>query len=92
MPDADTVWLVEWTALTAMLDDVGLTLTWQEECTTSHAAMATRLLQSFGAYSAEIADGIGERALAELIDAHALWSDWLSSGRVRKFAGVAEKR
>jgi len=92
MPDADTVWLVEEAELAGLLENAGLRVIWHEECTASHAALATRLLQSFGAYSAEIADGIGERALAELIDAHALWSDWLASGRVRTFAGVAERR
>ena len=35
---------------------------------------------------------IGEQATAELITAHQLWNDWLGSGRVRKFAMVAEKQ
>lgn len=38
------------------------------------------------------ADTVGEQATAELITGHQLWSDWLGSGRVRKFAIVAEKR
>lgn len=92
MPDADTVWLVEEAELTAVLGEAGLSVTWQEECTAAHQALATALLQSFCAYSAEIADGIGERALAELIDAHVLWCDWLGSGRVRKFSAVARKK
>ena len=40
MPDADTVWLVELAELTALLHEVGLTVTWQEECSTQHRAMA----------------------------------------------------
>jgi SAM-dependent methyltransferase len=92
MPDADTVWLVELAELIALLRDVGLTVTWQEECTASHHAIAASLLRSFGTEGEEIAQTIGGRPLAELIAAHGLWSDWLSTGRVRKFAMVAEKR
>jgi SAM-dependent methyltransferase len=92
MPDADTVWLVELEELTALLAEAGLTVTWIEERTASHLAMAAALLQAFSAESAGIADGIGPRATAELITAHQLWCDWLGGGRVRKFALVAEKR
>ena len=92
MPDADTVWLVELAELIALLRDVGLTVTWQEECTASHRAIAAALLRSFATEGEEIAQTIGGRPLVELIVAHRLWSDWLSTGRVRKFAMVAEKR
>jgi SAM-dependent methyltransferase len=92
MPDADTVCLIEWTALTSLLDETGLALTWQEECSASHHATAAALLQSFRAESGDIARQIGMRASAELIAAHQLWCDWLGGGRVRKFALVAEKR
>jgi len=92
MPDADTVWLVEWATFSALLEEAGLALTWQQECTAAHAATAGALLQAFRARAEEIADHIGARATAELISAHELWCDWLSDGRVRKFALVAEKR
>jgi SAM-dependent methyltransferase len=92
MPDADTVWLVRWTTLTELLDEVGLTLTWRQECTAEHRATAAALLRSFRAGSADIAAQLGARATTELIAAHELWCDWLGSGRVRKFALVAEKR
>lgn len=92
MPDADTVWLIGWGSLTALLEAVGLTVTWQEQCTTAHRVTAGALLQSFRTHSVEIAARIGTPALEELIEAHRLWSDWLSCGRVRKFALVAEKR
>jgi SAM-dependent methyltransferase len=92
MPDADTVCLIEWAALTALLGEVGLALIWHEECSASHQATATALLQSFRAESDDIASHIGTRASAELITAHQLWCDWLSGGRVRKFALVVEKR
>jgi SAM-dependent methyltransferase len=92
MPDADTVWLIELAELTALLAEVGLAVTWQEQCSASHRATALALLRSFRADSARIARRIGTQALAELIAAHELWSDWLGTGRVRKFALVAEKR
>src|SRR5215475_4456221 len=92
MPDADTVRLVELADLTALLREVGLAVTWQEDCTGSHLAIAADLLRSFDAHGVEIERVVGARALDELVAAHRLWSDWLSGGRVRKFAMVAEKR
>jgi SAM-dependent methyltransferase len=91
MPDADTVWLVELAELTALLEEVGLTVTWQEECSAAHRAMAAALGRAFRADAAAIGRRIGARAPAELIAAHELWSEWLGTGRVRKFAMVAEK-
>ena len=92
MPDADTVWLVELAELTALLHEVGLTVTWQEECSTQHRAMAVALGRAFQDDAAAIGRRIGARAPAELIAAHELWSEWLGAGRVRKFAMVAEQR
>ncbi len=92
MPDADTVWLIELAQLTDLLDEAGLTVTWVEQCSAAHHATATALLECYRAVAGEIAGRIGPLALAELIAAHELWSDWLGSGRVRKFALVAEKR
>ena len=92
MPDADTVWLIELHDVIALLGEVGLTVTWQQQCTASHQATAAALLQSFRANSTEITAQIGTRALDELIAAHRLWTNWLNRGRVRKFALVAERR
>jgi SAM-dependent methyltransferase len=92
MPGADTVWPVELAELAGVLGDAGLTVSWQQECSSSHHAMATALLRCYRADSPQIIGQIGTRATAELIAAHQLWSDWLGSGRVRKFAMVAEKR
>jgi SAM-dependent methyltransferase len=92
MPDADTVWLVEWAELVAVLGDVGLTVTWQEEWSASHRATAAALLQAFSAHAAEITHQVGSQAATELLVAHQLWVDWLGSGRVRKLAVVAEQR
>jgi ubiquinone/menaquinone biosynthesis C-methylase UbiE len=92
MPAADTVWPVELTKLTEVLRNAGLAVTWQQEHSSTHHAIATALLRGYRAESAQIAGQIGEQATAELITAHQLWSDWLGSGRVRKFAMVAEKQ
>ena len=92
MPAADTVWPVELAKLTDVLSNAGLAVTWQQEYSSAHHAVAAALLRCYRADSAQIAGQIGERATAELITAHQLWNDWLGSGRVRKFAMVAEKR
>jgi SAM-dependent methyltransferase len=92
MPSADTVWLIELAELTGVLREAGLPVIWREEYSSSHHATATALLGSYRADSPQIASQIGTQATAELITAHQLWRDWLGSGRVRKFAVVAEKR
>jgi len=92
MPGADTVWPIELAELTDMLRNAGLTVIWRQECSSSHQAIATALLRCYRADSPQIASQIGTQATAELITAHQLWSNWLGSGRVRKFAMVAEKQ
>ena len=91
MPAADTVWPIELAELTGVLRDAGLAVTWRQENSSSHHAIATALLRCYRADSPQIVGQIGKQATAELITAHQLWSDWLGSGRVRKFAMVAEK-
>ncbi|HEX6855402.1 MAG TPA: class I SAM-dependent methyltransferase [Streptosporangiaceae bacterium] len=92
MPADDTVWPIELAELTGVLSRAGLTVIWQQECSSSHHAIATALHHCYRADSAQIASQIGTQATAELITAHQLWTDWLGSGRVRKFAMVAEKQ
>jgi SAM-dependent methyltransferase len=92
MPGADTVWLIELAELTGVLREAGLTVIWRQEYSSSHHAIATALLRCYRADSPQIAGQIGTQATADLITSHRLWSDWLGSGRVRKFAMVAEKR
>jgi SAM-dependent methyltransferase len=92
MPGADTVWPIQLAKLTGVLRDAGLTMTWRQECTSSHQATAAALLRCYRADSLQIAGQIGDEAAADLITSHRLWSDWLGSGRVRKFAMVAEKQ
>src|SRR5262249_4117337 len=92
MPAADTVWPIELAEFTGMLRATGLTEIWRQEYTASHRATATALLASYQANAPQIAGQIGAQATADLITAHQLWCDWLGSGRVRKFALVAQKR
>jgi SAM-dependent methyltransferase len=92
MPGADTVWLIELAELTGVLREAGLTVIWRQEYSSSHHAIATALLRCYRADSPRIAGQIGTQATADLIAAHQLWSDWLGSGRVRKFAMVAERQ
>ncbi len=91
MPDADTVWLTPLKEMLSYLERAGLVVRFQEDCSRSHRAVADSLLNAFAADAVDIAAQIGRRALAELLAAHQLWSDWLREGRVRKIAFVAEK-
>jgi SAM-dependent methyltransferase len=91
IPGADTVWPIELAALTGLLRAAGLAVTWRQEYSSAHHAIATALHRCYRAASPQIAGQIGTRATAELITAHRRWSDWLGSGRVRKFAMTAEK-
>jgi hypothetical protein len=92
MPAADTVWPIELPELTSVLARAGLAVTWRQDCSASHHAIATALLRCYRADMPRIAGQIGARATAELITAHQLWSDWLGGGRLHKFAMVAEKQ
>jgi SAM-dependent methyltransferase len=91
MPDADTVWLTPLADMVAALDRAGLAVRRQRDCSADHLAVADRLIAAFEADRAAIAARIGRRALDELLAAHRLWSEWLRTGRVRKFAFVAAK-
>jgi SAM-dependent methyltransferase len=91
MPDADTVWLTPLTEMVRLLADAGFRVGWQQECTESHLRTAESLLRAYESEADEIAAGVGRQAVQELLASHSLWADWLSSGRARKFAVVAEK-
>jgi SAM-dependent methyltransferase len=90
MPDADTVWLIPLDEMVASLERAGLVVTWREDHSLAHRQQAQALADAFAADAEGIADGIGRRALDDLVEAHRLWIAWLGRGRVRKFALVAE--
>jgi SAM-dependent methyltransferase len=89
MPDGDTVWLTPLDEMRELLARAGLTVTWQEDCTRSHREAAGSLLEAYAADAPAIAAAVGRRALDDLLTAHRLWTEWLSTGRARKFALVA---
>jgi SAM-dependent methyltransferase len=91
MPDADTVWPTPLDEMAASLERAGLVVTWQEDHSRAHHAVAQALAGAFAADAEDIAAQIGRRALAELLAAHRRWIDWLGEGRVRKLALVAER-
>jgi SAM-dependent methyltransferase len=92
MPDADTVWLTPHEEMLTCLKRLGLAVRWQEDCSSSHRAVADSLVTAFTADAAAIAGQIGRETLEELLAAHRLWRDWLRDGRARKIAFVAQKR
>jgi SAM-dependent methyltransferase len=91
MPDADTVWLTAADELIETLARAGLDVTWQEDHSASHRALAAALADAFAADSDAIVAQIGRRALDDLLAAHRLWVKWLDEGRVRKLALVAQR-
>jgi hypothetical protein len=91
MPDADTVWLTPLDELATSLERTGLVVTWQEDHSHAHRAIAQALVDAFAVDAEDIVAQIGRRALDELLTAHRLWIEWLDEGRVRKLALVAER-
>ncbi len=91
MPHADTVLPIPLPQLITSLQSAGMDVRWMAECSLSHRATAGALGRAFLADRRAIGDKIGDRALDDLVTAHRLWSEWLGSGRVRKFAVVSEK-
>jgi SAM-dependent methyltransferase len=91
MPDADTVWLTPLEEMHTLLEQAGLVVRWQEDCSESHRATARALTDAFAADATAIAGQIGQQALDDLLAAHQLWCDWLETGRVHKVAFVAER-
>jgi SAM-dependent methyltransferase len=91
MPAADTVWLTPLDEMHTLLAQAGLGVRWEEDWSASHGEVAAALVEAYGADSKAIASCIGRQALEELLAAHRLWSNWLGTGRARKFALVAER-
>jgi SAM-dependent methyltransferase len=91
MPDADTVWLTPLDEMHTLLARAGFAVRWEEDWSEPHRAVAESLASAYTADAGSIASQIGGRALDELVAAHRLWVEWLATGRVRKFAVVAER-
>jgi SAM-dependent methyltransferase len=91
MPASDTVWLSPLPDLLSLLEQVGLQVRWQEEHSALHRQVVDALIDAFAADGSAIAALVGRRVLEDLLAAHRLWSEWLRTGRVRKFVIVAER-
>ena len=91
MPAAETVWLTPLDEMHALLAQAGLAVRWEDDWSESHAETAAALADAYAANSASIASRIERRRLEELLVAHQLWSEWLATGRARKFVIVAER-
>lgn len=91
MPASDTVWLTPLDEMHRLLEQAGLAVHWETDWSESHRAVAAALADAYSADSAAIASRIPSWTLDELLAAHRLWSEWLGSGRVRKFALIAER-
>jgi SAM-dependent methyltransferase len=83
MPAAGTIWPTSFDELTACLERAGLVVTHQEDRSAAHARMARALAGAFEALAPPRAD--------YLLATHALWADWLESGRMLKLAVVAQR-
>lgn len=92
MPAADTVALTPLEEVHTLLEETGLAVRWEEDWSESHRETAAALADAYAADSTAIASRIGDAALEELLASHRLWSEWLATGRVRKFAVVAERQ
>jgi hypothetical protein len=91
MPAAETVTLVPLDEMHAVLARAGLVVRWEADWSESHRAVAESLIDAYTADATAIVAKLGRSALEDLLAAHRLWSAWLETGRVRKFALVAER-
>ncbi len=91
MPAADTVWPTPFDEFCAQLERAGLTVRWQADVTDEHRRRAAALGHAFEQDATAIAARLGRDVLDDLLAAHRLWEDWLATGRMRKFALVAER-
>jgi sarcosine/dimethylglycine N-methyltransferase len=91
MPDSRTVRPVPLDDLVAWSSHAGLEARWTQDLTSGHARVAEALACALEADRAQLDRVLGAGTVDRLVAAHRLWSRWLSSGRVRKVAVVAER-
>lgn len=91
MPDSTNIWLVPEAELRTLLAAAGLEIRLVEDQTAAHGDLARRLLASFTAQREAIAAGLGPAICQDIITAHQRWVEWLTAGRVRQLAIVAER-
>jgi SAM-dependent methyltransferase len=91
MPAADTVWLTPLEDVREMLRQAGMTVRREDDVTIAHRDTAAALLRAYTTHAAAIEAETGPGAVDDLLASHRMWVEWLSSGRVRKIAVVAER-
>lgn len=91
MPESNTVWLTPLAELQSQLSAAGFRVSWHEDSSQAHQEIAQRLCHELSSEAADIRGQLGAKAFDSLLAAHQLWSDWLRTGRVRKFAIVAQR-
>lgn len=91
MPEADTIWPMPLIELVGRMSGAGLEVSWRQERTRSHRQVVDNLIGAFVAERSTLALELGDGAVNDLLAAHRLWSDWMTTGRVRKFVIVAVK-
>ena len=91
MPAPDTVWPVPLADFMQTLADVGLATVSVREVTAEHLRVVKALLAQFTANRDRIVAALGTALTDDLFVSHELWRDWMSSGRIRKFALAARR-
>lgn len=86
MPASGTVWPIPWPDLQAALRRAGLEVTGVRDVTEGHRRVVDSLLRAVSRERAAITEQTADAAVEELVAGHQLWSRWLRTGRVRKFA------
>jgi SAM-dependent methyltransferase len=90
MPGAETVWLTPLSDLLSDLARTGFRVTWRQEHTSTHRATVDTLVAAYSSAAPDLR-AMGYTEVDDLVASHLLWSRWLRTGRVRKFAVVAQK-
>ncbi|HLS44478.1 MAG TPA: class I SAM-dependent methyltransferase [Ornithinicoccus sp.] len=89
MPAWETVWPISLRELHEHLEAAGLRTAWRQDVTAAHRRVVDALLVQLAAHAPAVAEEIGGPRFEALLTSHRLWSQWLHTGRIRKFALVA---
>ncbi len=91
MPGAETVWLTPIADLMADLEQACFEVRWSADLSLAHRVVVDALIDAYEEWGWGLRGASGTEVIPDLVASHRVWSRWLSQGRVRKFAVVAEK-
>ena len=91
MPEGDSVWLIAEAEFRSLLGEAGFQIRQVEDHTAAHADLARRLATALVHDREAIAAALGAAERDKILAMHARWAEWLTAGRVRKLAIVAER-